>query len=189
VTHPTALLLLAAALLGPGRPAAATPGEVPVGQVLREATMQGLDGPTRRLSFYRGRPLIINVWASWCGPCRGEMASLERLAWSGAAQPFTLIGISTDDHADAALAWLKRSNATVSHYIDRSLELENMLGASQLPLTLLVDAQGRVLHKVYGAREWDSPASVAFVARTFGKAAPPAPRKAAGALRSASAPS
>jgi hypothetical protein len=114
------------------------------------------------------------------------MASLERLAWSGAAQPFTLIGISTDDDPQAARAWLQRSNATVNHYIDRALELENMLGASQLPLTLLVDAQGRVLDKVYGARDWNSPETVAAVTRVLRGAAPKA--KAGPALRSASAP-
>jgi peroxiredoxin len=114
------------------------------------------------------------------------MASLERLVWSGAAQPFTLIGISTDDHPEAARAWLRRSNATFNHYIDRALELENMLGASRLPLTLLVDAQGRVLEKVYGARDWDSPESVAAIARAFRSPAPKT--KAAAPLRSASAP-
>jgi thiol-disulfide isomerase/thioredoxin len=181
-----ALLLVATAVLWPLQAARATPGEVPVGQPLREATMQGLNGPSRGLSSYRGRPLIINVWASWCGPCRAEMASLERLVWSGAAQPFTLIGISTDDHPEAARAWLRRSNATFNHYIDRALELENMLGASRLPLTLLVDAQGRVLEKVYGARDWDSPESVAAIARAFRSPAPKT--KAAAPLRSASAP-
>jgi thiol-disulfide isomerase/thioredoxin len=186
VTRLNALLLIAIALLGPLQPARATPGEVAVGQVLREATMQGLNGPPRSLSSYRGKPLIINVWASWCGPCRAEMASLERLVWSGAAQPFTLIGISTDDHPEAARAWLQRSNATFNHYIDRALELENMLGASRLPLTLLVDAQGRVLEKVYGARDWDSPDAIAAITRAFRSAAPKA--RAAPALRSASAP-
>ncbi|MGO9423980.1 MAG: TlpA family protein disulfide reductase, partial [Steroidobacteraceae bacterium] len=60
-----------------------TPGEVPVGGTLRDETLQGLNGPPRNLRAFRGRPLIINVWASWCGPCREEMASLERLAWRG----------------------------------------------------------------------------------------------------------
>ena len=45
--------------------------------------MAGLNGPQRSLSSYRGRPLIVNVWASWCGPCRAESASLERLSWRG----------------------------------------------------------------------------------------------------------
>jgi thiol-disulfide isomerase/thioredoxin len=146
---------------------AATPGEVPVGQVLRDATMQGLNGPARQLSSFRGRPLVINVWASWCGPCRVEMPSLERLAWGDLGGRFTLIGISTDDHVAAAQAFLQRSNATLSHYIDRQLQLEHMLGAAELPLTVLVDAQGRVLEKVVGARAWDGPEGRRLIERWF----------------------
>lgn len=127
--------------------------------------MRGLNGPNRALSSYRGRPLLINVWASWCPPCRAEMPSLERLAWSDFGQQMAVIGISTDDYVDRALAFLKRSNATLSHYIDRQLELEHMLGASHLPLTVLADAQGRVLLKVPGAREWDSPGSRQLIER------------------------
>jgi thiol-disulfide isomerase/thioredoxin len=136
--------------------------------------MQGLNGKSRRLSEFRGRPLVINVWASWCGPCRAEMASLERLAWAESGARFTIIGISTDDYPQAAQSWLRASNATLSHFIDRELELENMLGARQIPLTVLVDAQGRVVTKVYGAKAWDSPESVKLIERAFlapGKAA------------------
>jgi len=134
-----------------------TPGEVAVGSSLREATMHGLNGPDRMLSQYRGKPLLINVWASWCGPCRMEMGSLERLAWQTQSKTFTVIGVSTDDSENAAKAYLRSANATLNHYRDRDLELENMLGANRLPLTLLVDAKGRVLGKYYGAWEWDSP--------------------------------
>jgi thiol-disulfide isomerase/thioredoxin len=164
---------LACALVLPGL-AGATPGEVAVGQLLpAEATMLGLNGSTRRLADYRGQPLLINVWASWCGPCRGEMASLERLAWRDLGVRFAIIGISTDDDAVAAKAWLSRSNATISHFIDRGLVLENLLGADRLPLTVLVDADGRVLAKVVGAREWDGAAAVKTVVQAFrrGKAA------------------
>ena len=132
-----------------------------------EATLQGLNGPPRALSAYRGRPLVINVWASWCGPCRAETASLERLAWSEAGSHFTIIGISTDDHPQAARAWLKQSNATLSHFIDERLQMEHMLGATHLPLTVLVDADGRVRDKVVGAREWDDAASLSLIARAF----------------------
>src|SRR6202165_418108 len=103
--------LLCLAVANPGA-IATTPAEVPVGGTLRDATLQGLNGPPRQLSEYRGRPLIINVWASWCGPCREEMASLERLAWRDRAQDFVIIGISTDDYADLAKGLLKSSNAT-----------------------------------------------------------------------------
>jgi thiol-disulfide isomerase/thioredoxin len=133
-----------------------TSQEVPLGGTLPDAALQGLNGPSRHLSAFRGRPLIINVWASWCGPCREEMASLERLAWRDKMQYFAIIGISTDDDADQAKVMLKNTNATISHFIDTGLQMENMLGASRLPLTVLVDANGRVLEKVYGARQWDA---------------------------------
>jgi thiol-disulfide isomerase/thioredoxin len=146
---------------------AKTPGEVEIGETLREATMQGLNGPPRKLSEFRGRPLIINVWASWCGPCRLEMGSLERLAWRDEARQFSIIGISTDDYPDAARGFLQKTNATFNHFIDSRLFMENMLGADKLPLTVLVDAQGRVITKVYGAREWDSPESLNLIRKAF----------------------
>ncbi len=159
-------LLLSLALAAP--PAfAKTPGEVEIGGTLREATMLGLSGPSRKLSEFRGRPLIINVWASWCGPCRQEMGSLESLARSKIGKQFTVIGISTDDYPEAAKAFMKRSGTTFSHFIDQRLLLENMLGAERLPLTLLVDANGKVLGKYYGAEEWDSPQALKLVAKAF----------------------
>jgi thiol-disulfide isomerase/thioredoxin len=162
------VLGLTLALAGLPAAVAKTPGEVEVGSVLREAVMRGLNGPDRKLSEYRGKPLVINVWASWCPPCLQEMASLERLAWSAAGQKFTVIGISTDDYPEAAKARLRKNSATLNHYIDKNLELENMLGAAHLPLTLLVDAKGRVLSKTTGAREWDSAESVAMINKAFG---------------------
>jgi thiol-disulfide isomerase/thioredoxin len=129
--------------------------------------MAGLNGPHRSLSSYRGHPLIINVWASWCGPCRAEAASLERLAWSEAGSRYVVIGISTDDDRDAALKWLRHSNATVSHYIDSRLTLEHMLGASSIPLTVLVDAGGRVVARFQGARQWDSAESIRVIEQAF----------------------
>lgn len=146
---------------------AKTPGEVEIGGTLRAATMQGLSGPSRNLSDFRGKPLIINVWASWCGPCRQEMPSLERLARHPGAHQFTMIGISTDDYHDKARWFLKSYPTSFSHFIDRHLLLENMLGADRLPLTLLVDAQGRVLAKYYGAAEWDGPLALQAIAKAF----------------------
>jgi thiol-disulfide isomerase/thioredoxin len=163
-----ALIYLLLLLAGSASPAfAKTPGEVDVGSPLREAKMQGLAGPSGKLSEFRGKPLIINVWASWCGPCRQEMASLDRLARHNNGQPFSVIGISTDDYPEAAEAFLKRSNTKFRQFIDSQLLLENMLGANRLPLTLLVNAQGQVLLKVYGAKEWDDDQALALIGKTF----------------------
>lgn len=147
--------------------AADTDGEVAVGGLLRDAVLEGLNGPPRKLSAFRGKPLIINVWASWCGPCRAEMASLERLAWAGGGREFAIIGISTDDYVDKANLLLRNTNATISQFIDTRLQMENMLGATRLPLTVLVDAHGRVLKKVTGARQWDDPESLRLIDDVF----------------------
>jgi thiol-disulfide isomerase/thioredoxin len=158
-------LLLGLALV-PAAPAK-TPGEVEVGAVLRDVPMRGIAGPSRMLSDYRGKPLVINVWASWCGPCREEMPSLQRLARLGGGR-FNVIGISTDDYIDRATGFVKVTGTTFDNYIDHRLVLEHMLGAERLPLTLLVDAKGRVLAKHYGAQSWDSPRALATVGKAFG---------------------
>ena len=101
-----------------------------------------------------------------------EMGSLERLAWQTQSKGFTVIGISTDDSEPAAKAYLRSANATLNHYIDRKLEMENMLGANRLPLTVLVDAKGRVLGKYYGAREWDSAQAQQWIANLIRSAQP-----------------
>lgn len=170
-------ILAAAGLAAWPAARAATPGEVPIGQLLREASLRGLNGPQRQLSSFRGRPLVINVWASWCGPCRAEMASLERLAWGPLAPHLTVIGISTDDYIEKALAFLRQSNATLNHYLDRQLEMEHMLGATHLPLTVLVDAQGRVRDKIGGAQAWDSPEAQRLIETRLG--IKPKPQRAA----------
>ena len=146
---------------------AQTPGEVLVGGVLRDAKLQGLSGPNLKLSAYYGKPLIINVWASWCGPCRNEMGSVQRLARRYGGKQFNVIGISTDDYREPAQAFLKESNVTFPNYIDDHLQMENMLGANRIPLTLLVDANGKVLDKVNGAQEWDSPVILEAIRLTF----------------------
>jgi thiol-disulfide isomerase/thioredoxin len=161
--------LLAVALLAMAFQAGwAAPLNVAVGEYLPPATvLRGLNTPDRTLAAYRGKPLVINVWASWCGPCRQEMGSLERLAWSPEGQQFAVIGISTDDSRDAARQFITRSNSTLNHYLDDRLALENLLGANRLPLTLLVSAQGKVLSKTYGAAEWDSAAMRGAIRKYF----------------------
>lgn len=146
---------------------AGTPGEVEIGGYLREAKLQGFSGNTKKFSDFKGKPLIINVWASWCGPCRAEMGSLDRLARRYGGKQFNVIGISTDDDGNAAAAFIKQSKITFENYLDSKVLLENMLGADAIPLTILVDARGRVLAKVRGAHEWDSPEIVAAIGETF----------------------
>ena len=160
---------IAAAVLAIALPAAAaTPGEVPVGGVLRDAPLYGLTLDYRKLSDFRGKPLVINVWASWCAPCRAEMGSLDRLARRHNGKQFHIIGISTDDYAEKAQAFVVGTGVSFDNYLDKNLVLENMLGANRIPLTVLVDKDGKVVRKVYGAREWDSRENKALIGQALG---------------------
>jgi thiol-disulfide isomerase/thioredoxin len=141
--------------------------EVQIGSVLREANLPGLSGPDRTLSSYRGKPLIINVWASWCGPCRDEMRSIQELALRYDGKQFNIIGISTDDYREQAASFLKDSGTTFSQYSDDKRLMETMLGANKIPLTILVDADGKVLDKINGSHDWSSPASIELIRNTF----------------------
>ena len=146
---------------------AGTLGEIQVGQQLPEATLDNLAGGTGKLSSFRGKSLLINVWASWCGPCRDEMGAIERLSQRYGGKEFNIIGISTDDDRTAAAKFINTSKITFLNFIDKNLLLENMLGADRLPLTVLVDADGRVIKKIAGSRVWDSPESLNLITNAF----------------------
>ena len=129
--------------------------------------MRGLNVDDRQLDDYRGKPLIINIWASWCGPCRAEMQSLEKLAGKYDKKQFNLIGISTDDYRKRALSLISQTKITFDNYIDKNLVLENMLGANRIPLTILVDKNGKVLKKFNGSLNWDNPRMIRLIAKIF----------------------
>jgi hypothetical protein len=96
------------------------------------------------------------------------MGSLDRLARKHNGKQFNIIGISTDDYAEKAQKFVVGAGVSFDNYLDKNLLLENMLGANRIPLTVLVDARGKVLLKVYGAREWDAPENKALIAKSLG---------------------
>lgn len=161
------LMVFFLATVLPSNTFAGTPNEVDVGNYLRETTLHGFDGQTSKFSDYKGRPLLINVWASWCGPCRSEMGSLERLARRYNKKDFNVIGVSIDDDGSAAADFVKQSGITFDNFLDRKLLLENMLGANSIPLTILVDTNGRILKKIRGAQVWDSPKMINAIEKTL----------------------
>ncbi|MDR2187058.1 MAG: TlpA family protein disulfide reductase [Azonexus sp.] len=164
------LSLLALTAAASAQASAANQVATPVGGRLTEATLYGLPGAAnKKLSAYRGKPLIINIWASWCSPCRQEMASLSRLAKRFHGGQFNIIGVSTDDNIEDAAFYAKRARLAFPIYLDsRDFYIEGLLGAKHIPLTVLISADGKVLKKVEGAREWDDPEVVKLIGETFG---------------------
>lgn len=137
--------------------APATPANLPVAQrggVVPRIQLGGLDGGTLVLpDGFAGRPVLVNLWASWCGPCIEEMPDLERFAQAQDADGVQVVGIALDD-AGSVRAFLQR--VPVSYPIaldapgprDAGVQLGNARGV--LPYTALIDAQGRLVKQKIG---------------------------------------
>lgn len=122
-------------------------------------------GAPRSLTDFRGRVILLNVWATWCAPCREEMPALDRLQASLGGPGFEVVALSIDR---GGVHFVKRFYEelglhALGIYIDENAEALSKLGAVGIPLTLLVDRDGRELWRVLGPREWDQPAQVSRI--------------------------
>lgn len=125
------------------------------------------EGRARSLADFHGKVVLLNIWATWCGPCRREMPSLDRLQETLGGHDFEVIALSIDR---AGLEAVRKFYADVgirklTIYIDSSGKATRELATIGVPATLLIDREGRELGRLVGPAEWDDPDIIQFLKR------------------------
>ena len=122
-------------------------------------------GQSRSLADLRGHPLVLNIWATWCVPCRQEMPTLERLQAALKGSDTLVVPLSIDSKGRPAVAAFYREIGITSlgTYVDQSGDATHLLGISGIPTTLMIDRDGREIGRKIGPAEWDSPDMVALI--------------------------
>ncbi|MEO1159923.1 MAG: TlpA disulfide reductase family protein, partial [Pseudomonadota bacterium] len=113
-------------------------------------------GETIDMSNWKGRVALVNLWATWCGPCRAEMPHLAKLQKLYGSDQFEVVALSVDlKGAEASSAFLKEIKAdNLALYVDKTTKAMKKLGAYGLPLTVLVDREGREIGRLLGPADW-----------------------------------
>ena len=113
------------------------------------------DGGTVRLSQLRGQVVMINFWATWCGPCRQEMPLLEQIHAKYEPLGFTLLGVNVEPDSAPAQAWLKGVPVSFPILFDRENAVSAQFGVEAMPSSVLIDREGRVRHVHLGYKPGD----------------------------------
>ncbi len=164
---------LAAGRLEPDRAAAVLPEVMPVAarRVVADVPFEDGDGRALKLSGFRGKVVLLNVWATWCPPCRAEMPMLDRLQAKLGGPDFEVVALSIDSAGVGAVRAFYQRNG-IRHlrvYVDPRESAGSALGSAVVPTTLLIDRQGREAFRKLGPAEWDGAGSMARIRAVIGE--------------------
>ena len=136
---------------------------------LPEVRFQDDQGRDLTLGDFRGRVVVLNVWATWCVPCRKEMPTLDRLQARLGGKDFLVVALSLDRKGVEAVRGFYQEVGVknLAIYVDPSGRGSRGLGLPGLPTTLLIDQEGREVARKMGEAEWDRPEMVSLVERTM----------------------
>lgn len=123
-------------------------------------------GRPARLTDYRGKVLLLNLWATWCQPCRIEMPAMERLSRRFTGSDFHVVAVSVDkDDSTVVNAFAKQLGLTFDILHDRSGKIQELYQTTGVPESFVIDRHGFIVKKVIGAVEWDSPVNDVLIRR------------------------
>ncbi len=120
------------------------------GQVAPDFVLRSATGENLRLSEYRGDVVLINFWATWCGPCRQEMPLLDDLYGRYQRVGFNLLGVNIDEDSRRAMQMVQELGVNFPVLFDENKEVSKLYEVEAMPVTILVDREGIVRHVHHG---------------------------------------
>jgi thiol-disulfide isomerase/thioredoxin len=140
----------------------------------RAATIVPGDKPFKDISDYRGQVVLLNLWATWCGPCRQEMPGIQQLHEQLGPKGLRVVALSVDepDMANAIRAFVTEHKLTFEILHEGTGTTERDYQTSGVPETFVIGKDGTIRKRVIGAAEWNSPANVALLTGLLAEPAP-----------------
>ncbi len=126
-------------------------------------TFPGLDGKMVSLTDYRGKVVFLNIWATWCLPCREEMPSMEKLYQKLKGEDFEILAVSIDvTGAKAVGPFMKEYGLSFPALLDTRGTIQNLYGTTGIPESYIIGREGFVEEIVIGPKDWSTPEVVRF---------------------------
>lgn len=120
------------------------------GSAAPEFTLKSLSGKNLRLREYRGQVVMVNFWATWCGPCRQEMPALNRLYEKYRDAGFVLFGVNVDADSASAGQMARKLKVTYPILLDEQKKISELYQVTAMPMTILIDRDGKIRYRHKG---------------------------------------
>ena len=138
-------------------------GRLPAGSMAASFELTTLDGKVVKSSELAGKVVLVNFWATWCGPCKEEMPSLARLQKQLDSTQFALLTVTTDLQRQGIAHFLSQLGVSLPVLFDENQEVSRSFMVRGLPTTIVIDRDGMLVGRAVGPRAWDSPEAVAVM--------------------------
>lgn len=145
-------------------------GPVKVGDAMPEYSAEFLDGKDFTMADQKGKVVLLNVWATWCPPCRAEIPDLQQLHDKYAAQGFSVVGVSVDSDgaAQEVRDFVREKSMTYPVVLDPEGTLATLVDTAVIPTSALVDRDGKIVWIHQGTVSADDPEINTLLAKTLG---------------------